>query len=80
MLLSTLETGAGDLLEETDEKVLSDLAEQVAQAAARLGEGSPWLATMAVLTEELREGQPFFFKFALASSSRSISETPVAVE
>lgn len=60
-----------------DAQVLAELLDHVRHAAARLSDESPWAPSLAVLEEELEAGQPFFFKVALASSSRSISETPV---
>jgi hypothetical protein len=59
---------------------LDDLLGAVRRTAAKLPEASPWLPTLEVLEEELEEGQPFFFKIACASSSRSKRETPVVAE
>lgn len=58
-------------------RVLEELRVAVGDAARQLSEDSPWAGTLGVLDEELRAGQPFFFKIALASSSRSKSEAPV---
>lgn len=68
--------GDGDV-SEAEAVALEKLRTAVGVAAGELPDDSPWVGTLAVLDEELREGQPFFLRFALASSSRSMSETPV---
>ena len=65
---------------DAEAEALGDLCDAVKMAASRLRTGSPWSETLAVLGEELELGQPFFFKLDLASSSRSINDTPVVVE
>ena len=61
----------------TETQVLGKLQGDVEAALRRLGDDSPWASTLPVLAEELAAGQPFFFRFDLASSSKSISEAPV---
>jgi hypothetical protein len=58
-------------------QVLEELRAAVERAAGGLSEESPWAETLSVLEKELKSGQPFFFKVALASSSRSKSDVPV---
>lgn len=62
---------------QAEEEVLRGLQREVVDAARKLDSGSSWSPTLALLAEELEEDQPFFFRCALASSSRSNSETPV---
>ncbi len=57
---------------------LRDLRAAVDRAGGELSDESPWSPTLALLAEELGDGQPFVFRVALASSSRSKSEAPVA--
>lgn len=61
-----------------EQAALADLHGAVVSARERLAEGSEWAPTLDLLADELRDGQPFFFKLDLAASSRSNSETPVA--
>lgn len=65
---------------DAEAETLRDLRAAVSRAANQLDASSPWTPALEILAEELEAGQPFFFKFALASSSRSMSDTPVAVE
>jgi hypothetical protein len=69
-----------ELDQSSEHQALEELEAAVAKAADRLDPDSPWAPTLALFQEELAEGQPFFFKFAFASSSKSMSETPVAAE
>lgn len=64
-------------MKQAEARALRRLQRAVEGTAEELEPGSPWAETLAALGEELRDGQPFFFKIALASSSRSISDTPV---
>lgn len=59
----------------TEAATLRELRGAVAKATAQLDEDSPWAGTLAVLGEELGEGQPFIFKVALAPSSRAMAST-----
>lgn len=60
--------------------MLADLHAAICRASSELASDSPWARALNVLAAELEDGQPFFFRFALASSSRSKSETVVASE
>lgn len=62
---------------DAEAEALGDLREAVETVASCLRPGSPWAGPLAALSEELADGQPFFFRFALVSSSRSNSDTPV---
>lgn len=58
-------------------QVLGELRRSVERAAVQLSDGSAWTPVLGVLASELADGQPFFFKVARASSSRSSSDVPV---
>lgn len=60
--------------------MLGELRAHVLRAASELSDGSEWGPTLETFEAELKEGQPFFLRFALASSSKSIRETPVVSE
>lgn len=64
----------------SERAVLYDLRIAVERATAELDPDSSWMETLTELRDELKEGQPFFFKLDLASSKRSQSETPVVFE
>jgi hypothetical protein len=61
------------------QQVLDRLRFEVRRAREELGDDE-WRATLELLEDELRDGQPFFLRWDCASSSKSISETPVAAE
>jgi hypothetical protein len=56
---------------------LDELRAAVGETARQLSDDSPWAGALAILDEELGDGHPFFFRIALASSSRSKSDVSV---
>jgi hypothetical protein len=58
-------------------QVLRELRQVVRAAAQEVSQESEWLPTLRLLDDELGEGQPFFFKVAFASSSKSMSDASV---
>lgn len=58
-------------------QVLGELLGAVERASNELAAESSWQPTLALLSTELGEGQPFFFKVARASSSKSMSDASV---
>jgi hypothetical protein len=63
---------------ENEANELAAVRAAVQRARERLGPESPWVGTFEVLDQELAEGQPFVFSVALAASSRSKRDAPVA--
>lgn len=63
---------------QTEAEVLGDLRESVRRAREKLEDHSLWRPCLEVLEGELEDGQPFVFRIALASSSRSNSDAPVS--
>ena len=59
---------------------LEILLAAVERARRRLPDQVSWQPGLEVLAGELQEGEPFFFKFAFASSMMSSSDTPVVSE
>jgi hypothetical protein len=55
---------------------LDDFLSDIRRVRLAIDPSSDWHPTLEVLEEEVRDGQPLFFKFARTSSSRSRSETP----
>jgi len=59
-----------------ERKTLDGFLADVRRVRSELGPTSTWQPTLEVLEEEIESGQPLFFKFERASSSKSIKETP----
>jgi hypothetical protein len=64
-------------LEQHESKALLKLRGEVENALREIGRDSQWRPSLEVLATELGEGQPFFFKIASASESRSMSDASV---
>jgi hypothetical protein len=60
-----------------EREALDDLLADVRRARKRLDPASVWQPTLEELESELQDGEPFVFKVAFASSSKSKSDTPV---
>lgn len=60
----------------TERESLDEFLADVRRTRSELDPASAWQPVLDLLAEEVEEGQPFFFKFALASSNRSNSDAP----
>jgi hypothetical protein len=61
-------------MSDEERRAISELQAIVRKTAGLLDTSSPWGPTLELLATELEEGQPFFFKVAFASSSKSMSD------
>jgi hypothetical protein len=69
--------GEDDHDREQERQALEPVLRAARAARLELPPGSEWDATLALLEEEIGEGQPLIFRVRSASDSRSSSDAPV---
>ena len=61
----------------TERSALDGFLADIRRLQSELDPASAWQPTLDLLEQEVKDGQPFFFKLALAKSSKSMSDAPV---